>query len=81
MRLREIMNSPGYIQSGWTAEGDEAFSIRERLRRLREKLLNHWRETFGKSSPLFEAILLGDRNNMDDEIVNAMPPEQEQFIC
>ena len=62
----------GYIQSGWTAEGDEAFSIRERLRRLREKLLNHWRETFGKSSPLFEAILLGDRNNMDDEIVNAM---------
>lgn len=62
----------GYIQSGWTAEGSEAFSIRESLRRLREKLLEHLRGTFGESSPLFEAILLGERNSMDDEIVNAM---------
>lgn len=62
----------GYIQSGWTAEGDEIFSIREGLRRLREKLLEHLRGTFGESSPLFEAILLGERNSMDDEVVNAM---------
>lgn len=62
----------GYLQPGWIADGSEAFSIREVLRKLREKLLEHLRSTFGQSSPLFEAILLGERSGMDDEIVNAM---------
>ena len=62
----------GYVLPGWEATGQSCFSIRETFRRVREAWMRHLEEIFSEHAPLFQAILLGNRENLDDEIVNAM---------
>lgn len=62
----------GYILPGWEATGESRFSIRETIRRIREAWMRHLDTVFGEHAPLFQAILLGSRENLDDEVVNAM---------
>lgn len=46
--------------------------MRETLRQIRNRLMWHMENVFGEHAPLFQAILLGNRENMDKELVNAM---------
>ena len=62
----------GYILPGWRTEGDGEFSIRECLRRLREMLGAKIEHLFGEQAPLFQAMLLGDRSGLDEELVASM---------
>ena len=62
----------GYVLPGWEKEGEARFSIREMIRRVRETWMIHLEKVFGEHAPLFQAILLGNRENMDDDVVNAM---------
>ncbi|MFR9257560.1 MAG: DNA internalization-related competence protein ComEC/Rec2 [Christensenellales bacterium] len=62
----------GYVLPNWTASGAKRFSMRETLRQIRNRLMRHMENVFGEHAPLFQAILLGNRENMDKELVNAM---------
>lgn len=62
----------GYVLPNWTASGAKRFSMREMLRQIRNRLMRHMENVFGEHAPLFQAILLGNRENMDKELVNAM---------
>ena len=62
----------GYILSGWKAEGERVFSIRECLRRIRELLSARMDGVFGDHAPLFKAMLIGDRSGLDEELVASM---------
>lgn len=62
----------GYLLPGWEAEGGGAFSPRESVRRLREKLLAGIEAVFGEHAPLFEGVMLGERGAMDGEVIGAM---------
>lgn len=62
----------GYVLPNWTVSGERRFSLRELFRRLRSRLMAHMENVFGEHAPLFQAVLLGSRENMDEELVNAM---------
>lgn len=62
----------GYLLPGWTAEGGGQFSLRELFRRAQKKLMRHAEAVFGQQAPLFQAVLLGSRENLDDDLVTAM---------
>ena len=62
----------GYLLPGWTAEGGGRFSLRELFRRAQKKLMRHAEAVFGQQAPLFQAVLLGSRKNLDDDLVTAM---------
>lgn len=62
----------GYILPGFSVEGESVFSLRESFRRAREKLLMRMESVFGEEAPLFQGILLGERGEMDAEMVSAM---------
>lgn len=62
----------GYILPGWTAEGEERFSLTEAFRRAREALRVRLEALFGGEAPIFEAIMLGSRERMEDDVVRAM---------
>lgn len=62
----------GYLLPGWTAEGKARFSVREGFRRMRAALMRHAETVFGEQAPLFQAVLLGSREKLDDELVTAM---------
>ena len=62
----------GYLLPGWTAEGGGQFSLRELFRRAQKKLMRHAEAVFGRQAPLFQAVLLGSRENLDDDLVTAM---------
>ena len=62
----------GYLLPGWTAEGGGQFSLRELFRCAQKKLMRHAEAVFGQQAPLFQAVLLGSRENLDDDLVTAM---------
>lgn len=62
----------GYILPGWTVHGKPVFSPGEWLRTVREDLLAHMERVFGESAPLFQGILLGERQKMDADVITAM---------
>ena len=62
----------GYLLPGWTAEGGSRFSLRELFRRAQKKLMRHAEAVFGQQAPLFQAVLLGSRENLNDDLVTAM---------
>ena len=62
----------GYLLPGWQAQGEAVFSPREALRQLREALLAQIGRLFGEQAPLFQALLLGERREMDAALVAAM---------
>lgn len=62
----------GYLLPGWTAEGGGQFSLRELFRCAQKKLMRHAEALFGRQAPLFQALLLGSRENLDDDLVTAM---------
>lgn len=62
----------GYILPGWTAQGEERFSLREWIRQIRLALLERIRWQFGERAPMFEAIMLGDKDAVDDRTLAAM---------
>lgn len=62
----------GYILPGWTVEGTPVFSVSEWLRTAREGLLAHMERVFGENAPLYQGILLGERQEMDADVVTAM---------
>ena len=61
----------GYILPGWTVEGTPVFSASEWLRTAREGLLAHMERVFGENAPLYQGILLGERQEMDADVVTA----------
>lgn len=62
----------GYLLPGWTAEGGGRFSLREGFRRAQKKLMRHAETVFADQVALFQAVLLGSRENLDDDLVTAM---------
>lgn len=62
----------GYLLPGWTAQGEAGFSVREAFRRLREALLLQIDAIFGETSPTMRALLLGQKQEMDAEVVKAL---------
>ena len=62
----------GYLLPGWTAEGSGRFSLREWFRCAQKKLMRLAETVFGGQAPLFQAVLLGSRENLDDDLVTAM---------
>ena len=62
----------GYILPGWETHGKAVFSLRSWMRTLRSALLAHMARVFGESAPLYQALLLGDRSAMEDDVVAAM---------
>ncbi len=62
----------GYILPGWTAQGEESFSLREWIRQIRLALLERIQRQFGERAPMFEAIMLGDKDAVDDRTLAAM---------
>lgn len=70
--LAEGYELSGYILPGWEAEGEAVFSLREWIRTVREALLAHIERIFGRQAPLYQGILLGERGEMDAQVVAAM---------
>lgn len=62
----------GYILPGWTASGEATFSLVERFRQAREAVVGRMRQVFGEDAPLYEAVLLGERKEMDADVVRSM---------
>lgn len=62
----------GYILPGWQAEGEEQFSISEVFREMRLTVSKRIDMLFGKQAPLFRAVIIGDKSDMDDELIKAM---------
>ncbi len=71
-RWRRDYELSGYLLPGWTAEGGGRFSLRELFRCAQKKLMQHAEAVFGRQAPLFQAVLLGSRENLDDDLVTAM---------
>lgn len=62
----------GYLLPGWTVEGKGRFSIMEVFRIGREHLAERIDALFGEHAPLFSAIIIGNKSDMDDELIAAM---------
>lgn len=62
----------GYLLPGWTVQGEASFSVREAFRRLREALLLRIDAVFGGAAPTMRALLLGQKQEMDAEVVKAL---------
>lgn len=62
----------GYILNDWTAEGTARFSILEWIRGVRERLSERIALCFGDQAAFFQAIMVGDKSQMDDMLSNAM---------
>lgn len=62
----------GYILPGWCVQGESSFSLLEVFRQIRLWLLQKVSGLFGEQSALFQAVMLGERSQMDSELVQAM---------
>ena len=62
----------GYILPGWSAEGDARFSVSEAFRHSRERLKAHIESLFGPHAALFQGVMLGDKTEIEDDLVSAM---------
>lgn len=62
----------GYLLPGWKAEGDKRLSVAEAFRQARIRLSRSIDALFGEHAPLFQAMLIGDKSDMEDELVQAM---------
>ena len=62
----------GYILPGWQVEGEERFSISELTRQMRLALSKRIDMLFGEQAPLFRAVIIGDKSDIDDELIKAM---------
>lgn len=62
----------GYILSGWTVKGWRAFSVHELFRRWREALLAYLERVFGERAALYQAILLGVKDEMETDVLRSM---------
>lgn len=62
----------GYLLPGWTTEGFSTFSWTESFRRIRLSLSKRLDELFAEHAPLYSAILLGDKGDVDEELALAM---------
>ncbi len=62
----------GYILPGWTATGEKTFSLWECFRRAREWAVKHLSCVFGEDAPLYQAILLGEKGDMEWDVVRSM---------
>lgn len=62
----------GYLLPGWTAEGEERCSAKEGFRQLRLYLVGKLEVLFGDYAPLFTAVMLGVRRELDAELTAAM---------
>ena len=70
--ISEGYDLSGYILPGWTAEGNGRFSLHEACRQAKMLLSAQIGELFGESAPLYQAMLIGDRTHMEQELVQAM---------
>lgn len=62
----------GYLIPGWEASGSPAFSLKGWFATLQSALCRRIDALFGGESPLFCALLAGDRTRMDADTVTAM---------
>lgn len=62
----------GYLLPGWTAEGEARFSLTEWFRQLRLSLLEKIQRLFGDDAPLFAAVMIGEKREIDAEMTAAM---------
>ena len=70
--ISEGYDLSGYILPGWTAEGNGRFSLHEACRQAKMHLSAQIGELFGESAPLYQAMLIGDRTHIEQELVQAM---------
>ncbi len=70
--LAEGYELSGYLLPGWMAEGKARFSLAEWFRQQRQSLLKKIQLTFGNSAPLFAAVMIGEKNEIDAEMTAAM---------
>ena len=62
----------GYILPGWTAEGGAVFSLREWFRSVRLSVASALDTLFGSQAPLFQGMMLGEREGVDENVAAAM---------
>jgi len=62
----------GYILPGWQVSGESHLSILELFRQARQAFSERLDILFGEHAPLFRAVVVGDKSDMDDELVQAM---------
>lgn len=62
----------GYILPGWSAEGEAGFSVVEGFRRCRDRLKAHIERLFDHRAALFLGIMLGDKTEIEDDLISAM---------
>ena len=62
----------GYILPGWTVQGSPRVSIREALRQCRESMMTRIASLFGDHAALFRGIILGERAELDKDLVAAL---------
>jgi len=62
----------GYLQDGWSAEGESAFSLRECFRQARLAVSEHAHRLFGERAALFLGVMLGDRSGLDEDVTRAL---------
>ena len=62
----------GYVLPGWQAQGDARLSVREGFRLLQDALLKRIDAVFGEAAPTMRALLLGQKQEMDEEVVTAL---------
>ncbi|MBR2943227.1 MAG: DNA internalization-related competence protein ComEC/Rec2, partial [Clostridia bacterium] len=62
----------GYMLPGWTVSGDGVFSACEWLRHCREWISMRIEALFGRHAPFFQAVMIGDKGNLEKGLVQAM---------
>lgn len=62
----------GYILPGWTVAGETQFSISDMFRRAREAICVRIDALFGEHAPLFRAVMLGEKGEMNEDVAEAM---------
>lgn len=62
----------GYLLPGWEVQGEPVFSLREAIRRMRLAVLGRIEAVFGEAAPLFQALMLGERREMDAGLTEAL---------
>ena len=62
----------GYILPGWNVEGKAVFSLRECFRLVKMACSKRIAQIMGNQSPLFQAVMIGDRTMIDDALMQSM---------
>jgi len=62
----------GYLVPGWSVSGEARFCLHEGFRQLRKSINSRIERLFSEEAPLFQAVMIGERDALDEETEQAM---------